>query len=68
MLLSPRHEQFAQKVASGASAAQAYRETYPNARPATAETNRPALLRRKVLDLIFAHKAAYYLFHSSASK
>ena len=47
MLLSPRHEQFAQKVASGASAAQAYRETYPTASTATAETHGPELLRRR---------------------
>jgi hypothetical protein len=46
LLLSPRHEQFAQCVAGGASAAQAYRDTYPNASTATAETHGPELLRR----------------------
>ena len=46
MLLSPKHEQFAQSVAGGASAAQAYRETYPNAGTSTAETSGPELLRK----------------------
>lgn len=45
LLLSPRHENFAQLVAGGASAAQAYRETYPNASTATAATRGPELLR-----------------------
>lgn len=45
VLTNPKHEAFAQAVAKGESAAEAYRKTYPRASAATAETNGPALIR-----------------------
>jgi hypothetical protein len=44
-LTNPKHEAFAQKIAEGISAAEAYRELYPKAAPASAETLGPALFR-----------------------
>lgn len=43
--LSPLHRLFALEVVGGASAAEAYRTTYPRASQKTAETNGPRLLR-----------------------
>jgi hypothetical protein len=45
-LKNPRHEKFAQKVAAGTAAGAAYRAVYRSARPSTAETTGPALLRK----------------------
>ena len=44
-LLNPKHEAFAALVAEGLSAAEAYRQTYPSAKPSTVETTGPQLLR-----------------------
>jgi hypothetical protein len=44
VLTNPKHEKFAQAVASGLSAAAAYRKVY-KCKPESAETNGPAMLR-----------------------
>jgi hypothetical protein len=51
VLTNPKHEKFAQAVAKGSSAAEAYRKTYPRASDSTAETTGPALLRDSQISL-----------------
>ena len=46
VLSNPRHEAFAQKMATGSvSAAKAYRETHPKTTAKAAETHGPRLVR-----------------------
>lgn len=61
--MRPKHEAFAQKVAAGSSAGEAYREVYTTASKATAETEGPKLLRNpqialRVEELKAAQRAA----------
>ena len=51
MQLSPKQEAFAQQVASGESAAAAYRAVNPKASRANAQTSGPLLLRRSHIAL-----------------
>lgn len=59
--LNERHMLFAYRVLEGESAAAAYRALYPNAKPATAETEGPALLRSALVAAFVQQRRAKVL-------